>query len=258
VTNLNSAVAIDAASDKSCALLESGQVQCWGQKYLTESCSPGAAHDEIPVTVSGIAGASAISVGDDHGCALIADGTIKCWGSNTYGELGNGTTVDSSTPVTVQGIDDATAVTVGSSHSCAALSSGGVKCWGRNDFAELGTPQIYPYYSALPLSVPGVDRVDSISAGWSQTCARQVTGGIWCWGTSLGNLYWAQDNWILADKGPRKVTGIRSAVSISAEGSLSCATLSDGHVQCWGDNDVEQLRLPYKSLPPALGVPVYY
>jgi alpha-tubulin suppressor-like RCC1 family protein len=44
----------------------------------------------IPVQVSGVAGAYAISSGAHFNCVIISGKTVKCWGYNYNGQLGNG------------------------------------------------------------------------------------------------------------------------------------------------------------------------
>ena len=78
----------------SCALLEEGQVRCWGQAdsgqlgYGTLTgvggeVTPGEAGD---VPLGGPA--AQISAGDRHVCAVMRTGGVRCWGENVHGQLG--------------------------------------------------------------------------------------------------------------------------------------------------------------------------
>src|SRR5262249_7902977 len=74
-------VAVRAHGVRTCAVLETGAVRCWGG---TEAPSArDAALNQVgknrPVGVSGIANAKAIALGNAHGCALLADRTVTCW-----------------------------------------------------------------------------------------------------------------------------------------------------------------------------------
>ena len=106
VTGIDDATAIGAGSLYSCALRAAGTASCWGYndvgqlgdgaKGLTpQSFTP------VPVTVSGLAGATAITTGGGDACALLAAATVDCWGLNDRGQFGNGTETSSSTPVEV-------------------------------------------------------------------------------------------------------------------------------------------------------------
>jgi alpha-tubulin suppressor-like RCC1 family protein len=111
-----------------CALLTSGEVDCWGYGEYGElgngtfytSAPYGSA---IPVEVEGVGGTGTLTgvaslVGDDNNsgamgsgppasyCAVLTSGGVDCWGTGESGELGNGVIYNqlpngSSTPVEV-------------------------------------------------------------------------------------------------------------------------------------------------------------
>jgi hypothetical protein len=95
------AVAVSAGYAYACALLYDGTVRCWGSNLDGQLGDGTLTDSNVPVTVSGLAGAADISVGNFHTCALLTDGTVWCWGGNDEGQLGNGTTTSSSMPVPV-------------------------------------------------------------------------------------------------------------------------------------------------------------
>ncbi len=95
------AVAITAGYQHTCALTAGGAVYCWGENSSGQ-CGSGSTSDRTrPSQVSGITNAVAITAGDTHTCALLATGVIRCWGSNNYGQLGDGTTTMRTLPVEV-------------------------------------------------------------------------------------------------------------------------------------------------------------
>ena len=73
---------VSTREGRTCALLANGTAKCWGLGYLGNGTSNSS---NVPVTVSGLAGAVAISVGLSHTCALLANGTAKCWGDDSAG-----------------------------------------------------------------------------------------------------------------------------------------------------------------------------
>jgi alpha-tubulin suppressor-like RCC1 family protein len=95
------------ASDSTCALINGGGVECWGDNTDGQlgdgSKNPTEFSTMVPVRVVGLSsGVTAIAVGLDHTCALVSGGGAKCWGANFAGQLGNGSMTESRTPVNVR------------------------------------------------------------------------------------------------------------------------------------------------------------
>jgi alpha-tubulin suppressor-like RCC1 family protein len=93
-----------------CALLTTGDVQCWGSNFHGELGNGSPVPDSnVPVTVSNL-GSKAIAISSDAAestCALLATSpqTVECWGWNAFDELGDGTSGGfSNTPQPVLGL----------------------------------------------------------------------------------------------------------------------------------------------------------
>lgn len=100
VHGIETATQIATGDMHSCALLEGGTIQCWGNNQRGQ-CGDGTntSPNSKPVTVKGIDDAVGIAVGFHESCAFLADGTTRCWGWNDRGQLGNRRTKDSNVPV---------------------------------------------------------------------------------------------------------------------------------------------------------------
>src|SRR5258706_5096045 len=96
-----SATTMFGGGAKSCALLPTGVLKCWGLNSSGELGDGTTTNRLTPVPVSGLSGVQAVAAGDAHSCALLTNGTAKCWGANGYGQLGDATTARRLTPVTV-------------------------------------------------------------------------------------------------------------------------------------------------------------
>lgn len=102
VFGLSSGVAsISSGADRSCALLNSGAVQCWGVNDFGQMGDGTTINRLTPIQVTGLTGGvQSIAVGGQHSCALLTSGSIKCWGGNWSGQLGSGVPTDYSvTPI---------------------------------------------------------------------------------------------------------------------------------------------------------------
>ena len=145
-----SATAISAGDGHTCAVLDGGDVRCWGfggngrlgygnTMTIGDSESPG---DFGPVALGGPA--VAVSAGDNHTCALLEGGSVRCWGFGGDGRLGyaNANDIgDDETPAAVPPVDlgsPAVAISAGGRHTCALLNDGNIRCWGDSDGGRLG------------------------------------------------------------------------------------------------------------------------
>ncbi|OGT41708.1 MAG: hypothetical protein A3F13_03015 [Gammaproteobacteria bacterium RIFCSPHIGHO2_12_FULL_40_19] len=176
-------IAITEGDFYTCALLNTGTIQCWGANESGQLGNGTTTNSLAPVTVSGLSGVIAISGGSAHVCALLNTGAVKCWGLNTSGQLGNGTTTTSTTPVDVSGLSSGvSAVTAGDFHTCALMNTGGEKCWGNNFHGQLGNGTT-AINSSVPIDVSGLSSgVRSIVNGNGSSCALLTSGVMKCWG----------------------------------------------------------------------------
>ncbi len=134
-----------------------------------------------------------------------------------------------------------TQISSGSHHTCAILDDGSMKCWGENTNGQLGdgtrSGHATPGTVLLPLGKSAV----SISAGSYHTCAILDDGSLRCWGSNeFGQL---GDGTSIERTSPVSIDlgSGRTASSVSAGESHTCAVLDDSSVMCWGENSNGQI-----------------
>jgi alpha-tubulin suppressor-like RCC1 family protein len=184
---------------RTCALLRSGAVRCWGSGAfggLGYGSTENVGDDETPADAGDVplgARAVRLAVGSLHSCALLSSGTVRCWGIGADGELGYGNTEnigDDETPASAGDVDVGGAVVeivAGGGHTCALLETGKVRCWGLGTSGQLGYADTKNVGDdETPAAAGDVDvggPVVHLTAGTNHTCALLDSGGVRCWGS---------------------------------------------------------------------------
>lgn len=260
------ATSIVAGTRFFCALLDSGDVRCWGyngsgQLGLGHTRTIGDGEvpaDEDPVDVGGVVLQLVAAPG--HTCVVLQGGLVRCWGQNTFGKLGYGieeNVGDDETPaqqgyVNVGG--DVVAIAGGGSHTCAVLEGGAVRCWGA--FYALGIPgndnNIGDTEDPATSGTTDIGgSATQLVAGEGFTCAVREDRSMVCWGgTTAGQLgYGTSDDNVGDDETPAQQGALMLGGDVakistgSGERGHSCVLLDSGDVRCWGENGFAQLGL---------------
>ena len=263
------ATAVSSGDFHTCALLDDGNVRCWGfaaNGRLGHEALANVGDDESPGTLAPVdlgdgRTATAVTAGNSHTCAILDDGGVRCWGYAYHGELGyalagpDGAQEDigddeapgSVGPVQLGAGRTAVAIAAGDLHTCALLDDGSVRCWGLGSSGQLGYGNTRNVGDdELPGSVGpvflGVGRTAvAIAAGVAQTCAILDDGGVRCWGFGRnGRLGYGSAASVGDDELPGSLPPVdlgpgREAVAIGVGDGHACALLDDGSVRCWGD-----------------------
>ena len=142
VTTLASgAVAAACGKEHSCALLDTGGVQCWGRNDKGQVGNTDAGGGiTTPIDVTGLtSGVGSITADNKHSCARLDTGEAKCWGLNDNGQLDGGSTTQRNTPFGIAMLGESVEqIDAGWEHTCAVLDRGIVLCWGNNDSGQVG------------------------------------------------------------------------------------------------------------------------
>ena len=162
----------------SCALLETGGVQCWGYEcssagelgYAFDSDWKPVGDDEFPAVMGELrlgGPAEQIAVGGAHACAVMDTGGLRCWGQNFTGALGyglpeilwSGLLFEPETLGDVPVGEPVLQAAAGVGYTCVLLNGGRVRCFGANDYGQLG----YGHTETLGLDQPPAERLDGLA-----------------------------------------------------------------------------------------------
>jgi hypothetical protein len=228
----------DEGSSHTCAVLDNGQVRCWGRNDHGQ-LGDGTQTDRLrPTPVEGVPAIAQVRLGANTTCARSEAGEVFCWGDNYNGQVGNSASgADQLTPVRVD-LPPVASLSLGYFHSCAVLEDGRVMCWGMGNEGTLGNGQTSS--SASPVEVSGLADATEVACGWSHSCALRADRSLVCWGRNFyGELGNPDGPEIRPAPGP--VSGLTDVATLDAGQHHTCAAKRDGTVWCWGYNNYYQV-----------------
>ncbi|HEX4982726.1 MAG TPA: fibronectin type III domain-containing protein [Ilumatobacteraceae bacterium] len=266
------ATAIAAGGGHTCAVLDDGDIKCWGQNgsgqlaqgdTATRGDGPGEMGDNLDPT-NLFPDAIAIAAGQLHTCALFDGGDVFCWGQNVLGQLGQESTdnwgdggLEALNAIELGTGRTAIAIAAGGYHSCAVLDDGTAKCWGANGSGNLGQGDTATRGDGAGEMGDSLDPIDlgtgrtaiSVGAGLEHSCATLDDGTAKCWGEN-GSGQLGLDS--TSDRGnavnemgdnldPIDLGTGRTAMALAGGFGHSCALSDSRAVRCWGGNTQGQL-----------------
>ena len=229
-----------------CALLETGNVQCWGSNSQGEL---GLADNKIvrkttptAVSIGSNLKAKRLVAGKNHFCAISQNDSVYCWGNNDFGQLGQNDTVPRYQPVLVSTLSGTVQqLETGVNHTCAARSND-VYCWGSNNKGQLGNNSQTD--SSVPVAVSLTGTVADLALGQEHSCAVLTDNRTFCWGSrQVGQTAQTVSDTVF-DKTPVQIGSFTGKRRLAAGDAHTCtiegidASLV---VKCWGYNQLGQL-----------------
>lgn len=232
-----------------CAVLQYGDLVCWGSNSDGQLGSNTVGSVSIPAVVAVGARVVAASLGAKHSCALTEAGGVACWGANSFGQLATGSTnaVSPGTIVAIPGVQSGVVqISAGKYTTCAVSQAGGLTCWGDNIYGIIASTPTRTFVTTPVVPHSLTSGIAGISLGEFEICAVSTTGSLRCWGANeygqTGDGY--QIRSISPVNVHNAVADSSSLTGIQALGSsqwTNCAVTSSGAVKCWGYNNSGEL-----------------
>ncbi len=260
VAGLADAKQLSAGGTTTCALVSDGRVWCWGGNdtgQLGLAPVDAVADDDrhpIPAPVALGGDATRVDVGQSTACAVLTTGEVWCWGDNSRDQLARSTSRKIGAPAKAElGDLHVTRTAAGSYTAFAVTEEGAVVSWGAVAGAEGSVAVRKTSLSSDPAPLPiGLSGVTSFSVsstkllpddfptrarGIAHACAIVDGGDVRCWGDTA----WGATGAGLAGQVPEPRSAlVKSAIAwpreVTAAGDVTCVRLTDGTVQCAGDN----------------------
>lgn len=267
VDGLTGVEQVSTSGTTACAL-SSGAVKCWGNNsdgllglQADAVVADGEPHPTpAPVALPGPA--VRVDIGPRVGCAILATGETWCWGYNGAAQLGRPTeqTLGAPARTPLAGVK-VVRTAHGSFTSLAVTEQGEILSWGTvggpkgNLSARMSSTELDP--NPLPIGFGDVTKLVVTSSTtyqppgfpqpplkvYGRACA--VAGGeIYCWGLSeYAALGTGSPDLALRPTKAGLDSGFAWAQHVAAGGETTCARLTDGTVQCAGDNRLGGLAI---------------
>ena len=255
-------VSLALGMSHSCALINTGEVRCWGQfagKARHDGQMENLGDNETPASGEPVAlggRAVQISAGGDNTCARLDTGAVRCWhfrqiwGSQPSQINPNWRKPPVSEPlVDIDIRGKAVQISVGTEHVCALLQSGSIRCLKVGEFGNRRKNPSGPIQRPAATEDMAVgSQVSQVAAGHHHTCVLLGSSKVRCWGAVSGDEFRGQDKSAEAlPASTAPIIDVGGRVTQLASGGSICALLAQHTVRCWGDNSLGQLGYGHKK-----------
>lgn len=182
------AVSLALGFQVSCAVLNDGQVSCWGDSQYVgyKSTESKIWKPEQTIDFGSSRKVEQLSVGSTHACALMEDKSVQCWG-HLYRGLPSSERNQLSlqqTPVSGDGLRNVASVMAGNAHTCVRYLDGRGACWGLNSpslgYGKEVTDLISP--PAEGIDFKSQRTLQELLTGHGLSCAVFDDRSLSCWG----------------------------------------------------------------------------
>jgi len=223
VLGLACATSIEAGGIHTCAVLESGEVVCWGDNswgQLGQDSGPfGGSID--PVRFGDMGHPAQVLASSASTAVVTAEAELLISGKWS-------TLFPYSSPQHWFVLTKVYRIPETGMLSCAMADDRTVQCWGPNTVGEVGDGTTE--YRDVPTTVLGLGDVATIDVGYAGRCALRANGTVWCWGGWLND----PESVILTE--PQEMAELQRITMLRAGATHFCGVDVRGSLLCWGTN----------------------
>ncbi len=224
---LSDVVQIEAGLGSTFARLRDGSVWAWGR--ASDGVSDSESSSAVPTPTRWGTFDDVIDIAAGGGlCARRSGGQVHC--TDPSGNAGEW-------PRERTEWLGATDVAVGEGHACAVLD-GQVSCVGANGSGEIGIGmESIAVYPPADVSIP--ERIETLALGVSTSCARAMSGQVYCWGAGSAGLTGPAGTWHTLS--PLRIPSTAGSRALACGHNHCCVLFDELDLRCWGDNFNGQL-----------------
>jgi len=198
------AVSISSSLDFTCALLNTGDVSCWGDNSFGIFADGTTTNSNTPVIVNHSIGERVVSISTPgySVCAISSTGSISCWGDSYTISSPNGVLSNGSVSLLLPSGRSAVSIDGTNSHTCAILDNGSISCWGVNTYGQFGNGEcssVIPTSNCSGSNTNTPQNIDNssinfsgnmiaVSSGLQSTCSISDQYDVYCWGNQNGEF----------------------------------------------------------------------
>lgn len=238
-------ISLTAGSNFFCALIDNGDLYCWGDNTSGVFGKGTIISSSIP-TKSNMNDVIKVKAKFDSICALDINYDLYCFGGNSQGELGVGTVNPiESTPLLVS--NNVYDFDLGSNFMCYVDAGAGynLMCSGSNADGQLGN-NLATGNSNIPVLVDAHNNKRGVFAGLQRACSISSLGPS-CWGIGTSHIY---SDFSTATINSPNLINLNilnddevALVSVGIGDGFGCTINSVGHIYCFGDNTNSNLGM---------------
>jgi len=188
VPGLQNVTSLACGRVHTCAIVNGGEVFCWGHNDNGELGDGTIEHKAVPTRVPGLVGrAVSVRMGEVFACAVVETPPMNvhrvfCWGDNRLIQFKSRPRFTQ--PVLINGQRDVVEISqleLGQHHGCILVEKPGprhVRCWGDNQVGQLGNARRFNSASMTRVVKSAAYKFTRISS----MCGFLPAKGIMCWG----------------------------------------------------------------------------